>query len=99
VDTGLFGYTFTLNITGGATGQDVGTSVYGSNNMCSGSLTLAEASGSDFTFTERLDRTSMMCPGGGTLKMKLAGDGKAFFEWYRPKNPTKRYAKGSAVRR
>ena len=100
VDTGLFGYTFTLKITGGAAGQDVGTSVYGSGNgICGGTLTLAEASGSDFTFTENLDRTAMMCPGGGTLKMKLAGDGKALFEWYRPKNPAKRYAKGSGVRR
>jgi osmotically-inducible protein OsmY len=101
VDTGLFGYAFTLNITGGAIGQDVGTSLYGSGNkgLCGGSLTLAEASGSDFTFTEHLDRTAMMCPGGGTLKMKLSGDGKALFEWYRPKNPTKRYGKGTGVRR
>jgi osmotically-inducible protein OsmY len=102
VDTGLFGYVFTLNIAGGAIGQDVGTSVYGSSakGMCGGSLTLTEINpNQQFVFTENLDRTSMMCPGGGTLKMQVSGDGKALFEWYRPKNPTKRYAKGAAERR
>jgi len=100
VDTGLFGYAFTLTINGGPIGQDVGTSVYGSGKgICSGTLTLAEASGSDFSFTENITHSGLMCPGGGTLKMKLAGDGKALFEWYRPKNPTKRYGKGTGERR
>jgi osmotically-inducible protein OsmY len=100
VDTGLFGYAFTLTINGGPIGQDVGTSVYGSGKgICSGTLTLAEASGSDFSFTENITHSGLMCPGGGTLKMKLSGDGKALFEWYKPKNPTKRYAKGVGERR
>jgi osmotically-inducible protein OsmY len=102
IDTGLFGYALTLNITGGAIGQPVGTSIYGSSpkGMCGGTLTLAEINPSQqFVFTDILDRTSMLCPGGGTLKMQVSGDGKALFEWYRPKNPNKRYAKGAGERR
>ena len=102
VDTGLFGYAFTLTITGGAIGQQVGTSIYGSGakGMCGGTLTLTEINPSQqFVFTDTLERTSLMCPGGGTVKMQLAGDGKALFEWYRPRNPTKRYGKGAGERR
>lgn len=101
IDTGLFGYVFTLNITGGSVGQDIGSSAYGAGakGMCGGTLTLNTASSPDFTFTDNLDRNSMMCPGGGVLKMKLSGDGKALLEWYRPRNPTRRYAKGVAERR
>jgi hypothetical protein len=40
----------------------------------------------------------MLCPGDGTLKMLVGADGKAKFEWYRKKTPTKRYAKGSGAR-
>jgi hypothetical protein len=31
--------------------------------------------------------------------MRVTSDGKAVLEWYRPKNPTKRYAKGVAARK
>ena len=60
---------FTLNITGGPLGQDVGTSIYGAGKgTCGGTLTLNTDSSPDFTFTENLDRTSLMCPGGGTSR-------------------------------
>lgn len=97
---GLFGSLFTLNITGGPLGQDVGISIYGAGKgTCGGTLTLNTESSPDFTFTENLDRTSLMCPGGGIIKMKVTGTGQAVFEWYRPKNPGKRYAKGVAVKK
>ena len=97
---GLFGSLFTLNITGGPLGQDVGTSVYGAGKgTCGGTLTLTSDSSPDFTFTDNLDRTSMLCPGGGIIKMHVSGAGQAVIEWYRPKNPDKRSAKGVAIRK
>lgn len=97
---GLFGSVFTLNITGGALGQDVGSSIYGAGKgTCGGTLTLGTATSPDFTFNENLDRNSLMCPGGGVVKMHVTNDGKAVLEWYRAKNPTKRFAKGVAARK
>lgn len=93
-------FPFVIIINGGPIGQDVGTSMYGSGQgVCAGTLTLTEASGTTFTFTENITRSGFNCPGGGTMKMQMTPDGKAKYEWYRPKNPTKRYATGVGVRK
>jgi osmotically-inducible protein OsmY/ribosomal protein L40E len=93
-------FPFVIIINGGPLGQDVGTSIYGSGQgVCAGTLTLTEASGTNFTFTENITRNGFNCPGGGTLKMQMTPDGKAKYEWYRPKNPSKRYATGVGVRK
>ncbi len=100
VDAGFLQvYNFRITINGGPLGQDVGTSLYGTDKSgCAGTLTLQEADGQNFTFTESNPHSGMLCPGDGTLKMQVGADGKAKFEWYRKKAPTKRYAKGSGTR-
>lgn len=100
VDAGFLQvYNFRITINGGPLGQDVGTSLYGTDKSgCAGTLTLQEAEGQSFTFTESIPHAGMLCPGDGTLKMLVGADGKAKFEWYRKKTPTKRYAKGSGAR-
>ncbi|HZF17061.1 MAG TPA: BON domain-containing protein [Steroidobacteraceae bacterium] len=100
VDAGFLQvYNFKITINGGPLGQDVGTSIYGTDkSACLGTLTLQEANGQSFTFTESIPHAGMLCPGDGTLKMQVGADGKAKFEWYRKKAPTKRYAKGSGAR-
>jgi osmotically-inducible protein OsmY/ribosomal protein L40E len=93
-------FPFVIIINGGPIGQDVGTSIYGSGQgVCAGTLTLAEVNGTTFTFNENITRSGFNCPGGGTMKMQMTPDGKAKYEWYRPKNPTKRYATGVGVRK
>jgi hypothetical protein len=81
-----------------AKGQWAG--IYGSGQgVCAGTLTLTDANGTTFTFNEQITRSGFNCPGGGTLKMQMTPDGKATYEWYRPKNPNKRYATGVGVRK